>query len=140
MSCPQCFTGHPKSGEPKGQVSVIHGRNTYVAQPEDEAVEIKGTIVIIPDVFGWEFVNNRLVADHYASQGAFKVYLPDFMDGTASPPWLLDVSAALFKTSKGWTDYLLLPCVFAFSLPPNIHFKVLLFLVLVYVYSVQCST
>lgn len=42
---------------------------------------MKGIIVIVPDAFGWEFVNNRILADHYASAGDYLVYLPDFMDG-----------------------------------------------------------
>lgn len=92
-------------------MSVVYGRNTYIAQPEDNTVEIKGIIVMIPDAFGWEFVNNRLLADHYASQGSFKVYLPDFMDGAASPLWMMDVFASLMKENKKLKDYLQLPCV-----------------------------
>jgi hypothetical protein len=31
--------------------------------------------------FGWVFVNNKLLADHYADKGDYRVYLPDFMAG-----------------------------------------------------------
>lgn len=42
---------------------------------------MKGIVVIIPDAFGWEFVNNRLMVDEYARKGDFTVFLPDFMNG-----------------------------------------------------------
>ncbi len=36
---------------------------------------------MISDAFGWSFVNNRILADKYAKNGHFRVFLPDFMDG-----------------------------------------------------------
>jgi hypothetical protein len=67
MSCPDCFRGHEHEGTPKGKVVEIHGRPTYVSVPGD-GIEPKGIIVIVPDAFGWEFNNSRLMADHYATQ------------------------------------------------------------------------
>jgi hypothetical protein len=80
MSCPNCFSGHLNQGTPTGREEVIFGRNAYIAEPKS-GTAAKGIIVIIPDAFGWQFVNNRILADHYAARGDFKVYLPDFMDG-----------------------------------------------------------
>lgn len=80
MSCPDCFSGHAHSGTPLGEVKKIHGRDTYVAEPKN-GQSAKGIIIIVPDAFGWDFVNNRILADHYAAAGDFLVYLPDFMDG-----------------------------------------------------------
>jgi dienelactone hydrolase len=80
MSCPDCYAGHAHDGTPTGQVVKLHGLDTYVAEPA-EGRSARGIIVIIPDVFGWNFVNNRLLADHYASKGDYKVLLPDFMKG-----------------------------------------------------------
>ncbi|KAL4922562.1 hypothetical protein BDW62DRAFT_197233, partial [Aspergillus aurantiobrunneus] len=80
MSCPDCFTGHIHNGNPKGGIATLHSLETNIAEPTVPADQVKGIIVIIPDVFGWEFVNNRLLADHYAEMGAFRVYLPDFMN------------------------------------------------------------
>lgn len=88
MSCSECFKGHSHDGEPTGEVQEMFGRPTYVASPQDDK-PIKGIIVIVPDAFGWEFVNNRLLADQYALNGNFLVYLPDFMDGRSAPTWLL---------------------------------------------------
>lgn len=45
----------------------------------------KGTIVILPDLFGWAVSNCRLLADSYAREGGFLVLLPDFMDGSSPP-------------------------------------------------------
>ena len=80
MSCPQCFSGHINPGTPLGRIETIYGRRTYIAEPPDGKQPL-GIIVIIPDAFGQPFVNNKILADHYASLGQYLVYLPDFMDG-----------------------------------------------------------
>lgn len=80
MSCPACFSGHQSTQKPLGSVQKIHGRQTYVARPAD-GKEPKGIVVIISDAFGMPFVNNQILADHYANGGQYLVYLPDFMDG-----------------------------------------------------------
>ncbi|EWG42591.1 hypothetical protein FVEG_15456 [Fusarium verticillioides 7600] len=90
MPCSECFRGHSHDGQPTGEVQQMFGRLTYVASPPDNK-PAKGIIVIVPDAFGWGFVNNRLLADQYALNGDFLVYLPDFMDGRSAPTWLLDI-------------------------------------------------
>ena len=80
MSCPQCFTGHVNPGTPTGRFDTVHGLRTYVAEPA-AGKRVLGIIVIIPDAFGVEFINNQIVADHYASATQCLVYLPDFMNG-----------------------------------------------------------
>ena len=67
-----------KEGTPTGTVTTLHGLNTYIARPEGTP---KGLVVMIPDIFGWEVSNSRLLADSYAKIGGFLVYLPDFMAG-----------------------------------------------------------
>jgi len=94
MSCPDCFSGHVHEGQPRGNVTKLYGLDTYTSEPTGGR-PVKGIIVIIPDAFGWEFVNNRLLADHYADKGNYKVYLPDFMNGTAAPAYLLDSTRAV---------------------------------------------
>ena len=81
MSCPQCFTGHINSGTPTGRWGTVYGLRTYIAEPAAGKPAL-GIVVIIPDAFGVDFVNNQILADHYASAGQFVVYLPDFMNGT----------------------------------------------------------
>ncbi|PYH92901.1 alpha/beta-hydrolase [Aspergillus ellipticus CBS 707.79] len=100
MSCPDCFSGHVHAGVPKGEVITLHGLNTYVTEPAKGADAVKGIIVIIPDAFGWEFVNNRILADHYADKGKYRVYLPDFMKGNAAPVWSIETLRAVMRTSS----------------------------------------
>jgi dienelactone hydrolase len=80
MSCADCYTGHEHAGTPRGSETSqpLHGLPTYVSRP---AGEPKGAVVFIPDMFGWRFVNNRLLCDAYAEKGGFVVYLPDLMAG-----------------------------------------------------------
>lgn len=80
MSCPDCFAGSVHDGQPTGQITKLHGLDVYVSSPP-EGHPSKGIVIIVPDAFGWEFVNNRLLADHYAEKGNFTVYLPEFMNG-----------------------------------------------------------
>ncbi|MCJ1238274.1 hypothetical protein MMC14_006263 [Varicellaria rhodocarpa] len=69
MSCPDCFSGHVHAGTPTGKTTKLHGLDVYVAEPTESSTPPKGIIIIIPDAFGWEFVNNRILADHYADRG-----------------------------------------------------------------------
>lgn len=81
MSCPDCFRGSERiDANPTGKVITLHGLPTYVAEPP-AGRSSKGIVVIIPDAFGWEFVNNRLLVDEYARKGDFAVFMPDFMNG-----------------------------------------------------------
>ena len=80
MACADCFKGHVHDGTIKGREIKLHGLDVYVSEPPADRA-VKGIIVMIPDAFGWDFINNRLVADNYAAKGSFKVYLPDFMNG-----------------------------------------------------------
>ena len=78
--CKDCVSGFAHSGTPVGATSKIHGFNTYVSGPPAGSSP-KGIVVIIPDAFGWEFVNTRVLADTYARKGSLVVYVPDFMNG-----------------------------------------------------------
>jgi hypothetical protein len=80
MSCADCFSGHVHAGAPTGSETTLAGLPTYVSRPP-EGREIKGVVMFIPDMFGWAFVNNRLLSDAYAEKGGFVVYLPDLMGG-----------------------------------------------------------
>lgn len=89
MSCPDCFSGEPRRDgvEPQGRMMKLHGLDTYVAGPSADSHNARrqGALVIIPDAMGIDFVNNKLLADAYASKGGYTVYLPDFMRGQS--PW-----------------------------------------------------
>ena len=76
--CASCMTGSIHD-EPTGTVETISNLPTYVAKPT--GTPKPGIIVIIPDMFGWDFINNRLITDEYAEKLGRVVYLPDFMNG-----------------------------------------------------------
>jgi dienelactone hydrolase len=89
MACPDCFRGRVHEGTPRGKIIKLYGLDTYVSDPTENRTA-KGIIVIIPDAFGLPFVNNQLLADHYAEKSDYRVYLPDFM-----------ASKLLLKTDAG---------------------------------------
>ncbi|KAK5998380.1 Hydrolase pyvD-like protein [Cladobotryum mycophilum] len=94
MSCPDCFTGELHEGDPRGTITKAYGLDAYVTEPSN-GEPAKGIIIMIPDAFGWEFVNLRLLADKYADKGGYKVYLPDFMDGHSAPLSMLETMKTL---------------------------------------------
>ncbi|TKX20575.1 hydrolase-like protein 5 [Elsinoe australis] len=77
-----CATGSLHTGTPTGTVSKLHGFDAYIARPPQDT-KPKGSVVIIPDIFGWTLPNTRILADEYAKKGPFNVYLPNFMNGNA---------------------------------------------------------
>jgi len=79
MPCQDCASGTLHGGTPTGKVIALHGLPTYVTEPPSGTP--KGIVVIIPDAFGWELPNTRVLADSYAKKGNFRVYVPEFMDG-----------------------------------------------------------
>ncbi|OBT91118.1 hypothetical protein VE02_00084 [Pseudogymnoascus sp. 03VT05] len=95
-SCKNCLTGYMKTEKPTGTVSTIHGLETYVATPPNAP---QGLIVMIPDIFGWETNNSRLLADSLSQDGDYLVYLPDFMNGTAPPPGTMELMDSLLGPS-----------------------------------------
>lgn len=78
--CADCAQGALHGGTPAGKTTELYGLQTYVAEPP-AGVKPKGIIVINADAFGWELINNRILADNYAEKGSFKVLLPDFFNG-----------------------------------------------------------
>jgi dienelactone hydrolase len=122
MSCQDWFKGTVHEGQPRGRVIKLHGLDTYVSEPTNGRT-VKGIIVVIPDAFGWVFVNNKLLADHYADKGDYRVYLPDFMagklkslhlgpqfdakslSGWSAPVWMLD-TIRVMETPGNWISKL----------------------------------
>ncbi|OCL07540.1 dienelactone hydrolase family protein [Glonium stellatum] len=88
MSGQCCAAGEIHSGTPTGRVAKVHGLDCYIAEPP-KGTSPKGVVVIIPDVFGWNLPNSRILADNYATKGGFLVYLPEFMDGNGAPADLI---------------------------------------------------
>jgi dienelactone hydrolase len=98
MVCKDCFNGsvHTSSHTPAGTVTTLHNLPCYIAAPTSSSPP-KGIIIFIPDVFGWELINNRLLADSYASAG-YKVLLPDFHNGGAIAGEMMDVMETMMDS------------------------------------------
>ncbi|EPS42228.1 hypothetical protein H072_3896 [Dactylellina haptotyla CBS 200.50] len=100
--CKDCIQGSIHEGEAKGEVTTVHGFDTYVAHPPSTAGESPAVIVLLPDGLGWTGPNLRLTADRYAARTGCKVYLPDFMAGRSMPQWLLDFP--IEEIAYNWTS------------------------------------
>ena len=103
MSCPQCAVGTLHTGTPEGHIETIHGLPTYIADPP-AGQKSKGLIVFLPDAFGLELVNNRLLADKYAKKTGARVYLPDFMNGHYMGAHMFEVMDVILKKNGTWMD------------------------------------
>lgn len=62
--CEDCVTGFLKSGKTTGEIKEVGGVSAYFA-PSTSHTSNKA-IIVISDIFGWEFVNARLYADELA--------------------------------------------------------------------------
>jgi dienelactone hydrolase len=111
MACPACVTGTLHVGNPTGTEETLYGLPTYVASPPSGTAP-KGTVVIIPDAFGWTFTNNRVLADSYAQKGNFRVLLPDFMDGCVLSPDLLICMDAILEKHESFGVHTLWKAVY----------------------------
>ncbi|THH18711.1 hypothetical protein EW146_g2328 [Bondarzewia mesenterica] len=81
--CKHCISGVRLEGTPEGTFETINGIKTYVAKPTVDYPKDKA-LLFLPDVFGFELENNRLLVDDFAKNG-FQVYFPDLFDGDAVP-------------------------------------------------------
>lgn len=75
MSVPKCCTtGFEWDGEPDGRTIPFptSSNQAYVTGSSSSVA-----ILFICDLFGWEFRNNRLLADHLARAVGATVYVPD---------------------------------------------------------------
>ncbi|KAJ5182096.1 hypothetical protein N7449_012243 [Penicillium cf. viridicatum] len=85
MPCADCYRGHDHPGPIHGLETRLHGHGVYVTEPQSKHAAQKGLIVVLSDAFGWNTANLRRLADSYAERTSSKVYVPDFMYGTAAP-------------------------------------------------------
>ncbi|KAL7412514.1 dienelactone hydrolase [Mrakia frigida] len=95
-----CISGTLHSGIPTGLTSTLHGLPTYIASPEGGNKE--KTVVWVSDIFGWELVNTRLVADEWAKQGWY-VLLPDVLGGSVVPHELLNAIVPNLREQESQT-------------------------------------
>jgi len=121
MSCPDCFRGGKTLEHPKGREATVHGLQTYIATPPAGTTP-KGVILFATDAFGWQFPNNRVLADHYASRGGYLVYVPDFMGGRAIPAHGLELMDRVMGKAATWADALWKPWYVLQMVPHMVSF------------------
>jgi len=81
--CEHCIKGVTHEGTPKGKLEKIGGIESYVATPAGEYPKEKA-ILLLPDVFGLQLVNAKLLADDFAANGV-KTIIPDYLNGDPIP-------------------------------------------------------
>ncbi|SNX84240.1 related to AIM2 - cytoplasmic protein involved in mitochondrial function or organization [Melanopsichium pennsylvanicum] len=84
--CVHCVSGFRIPGEPKGQMEVIHGLSTYVAQPANPSSDSASkAIIYFYDAFGLKLDNNKIIPDKLADATGLTVYVPDIFNGGGVP-------------------------------------------------------
>lgn len=103
MSCPDCFRGSEHThSEPTGTIETIHGLRSYVAGGSDPS-RSKSAILYLPDAFGLKLVNNKLLADQYASATGCRVYIPDVLYNGGADPALMPKMETIMTPLESWS-------------------------------------
>ncbi|KAF2464922.1 alpha/beta-hydrolase [Lindgomyces ingoldianus] len=90
MTCRDCFRGGRATGDPTGEISAQYGLSTYVAGTPSTTTSAS-TVIFLTDAFGLKLVNNKLLADAYASATGFRVLVPDIIPGGACSPDVMPI-------------------------------------------------
>jgi dienelactone hydrolase len=94
MDC--CVTGYLDVGETRGTDGTLGGFPAYFARP---AIPTTKALMICTDVFGYNLINIRLLADTVCRETGLLVVVPDLFDGDALPVSLMDMVEA---KADGW--------------------------------------
>ncbi|KAH8926535.1 alpha/beta-hydrolase [Atractiella rhizophila] len=81
--CKACVSGVIHEGEAVGTIDNINGVKCYIGKPSVEYPKNKA-LLFLPDVFGLEFINNKLLVDAYAKNGFYTVLI-DYFEGDSIP-------------------------------------------------------
>ena len=124
MSCPDCFRGSVHThAELTGKTETLHGVSTYIAGGSDSS-RSKSTIIYLPDAFSHKLVNNKILADKYASATGCRVLFPDVVLNGGMPASVLHGVEYIMESSlsvynilpKAWTVLKLLPNAIPFMI------------------------
>ncbi|KAJ3985624.1 alpha/beta-hydrolase [Lentinula detonsa] len=81
--CDDCFKGVTHEGTPKGKWEKIGGIDCYVGTPSVDYPKDKA-LLFLPDVFGMQLINNKLLVDDFAANGILTFGL-DYFFGEPIP-------------------------------------------------------
>lgn len=71
-----CIKGFRWDAQPKGHETRLGNNNCYVTGDSNSKV----AVIVIHDLYGWKFLNSRILADHYAEEVNAVVYVPDLYE------------------------------------------------------------
>lgn len=74
-----CLKAFQWNGTPSGHETTLASVRCYKTSSSN--TNPKTAILLVHDLLGWEFLNCRLLADHYAAETNSTVYVPDFFGG-----------------------------------------------------------
>lgn len=105
MACVDCFGGHEHAhGQLKGVEEQLYGYQCYVGRPPPGSAKTSPSqILFIPDAFGLNLVNNKLLVDRYATETGCKVVMPSIIPGGGLPVYMIQMIDTL-TTPTAWTD------------------------------------
>ena len=94
-----CCAGIPGVGTPIGTEHIDSNNIKYYITQPTTTNEIKNdkAIIIISDVFGYDSIHTRIIADRYANATQCKVYVPDVLKSQALPERLMIPLTGLMK-------------------------------------------
>jgi len=93
-----CCSGIPGVGTPKGSENMDSNNiKYYITDSTNVGNNNDKVVVIISDVFGYDSVHTRIIADRYADGIGCKVYVPDVMKSHALPERLMVPLTGLMK-------------------------------------------
>lgn len=78
MASQCCISGFQWDGTPTGIEGTLADNKSYIAGSNADVA-----VMVIHDMFGWTFVNERLLCDDYAKEIGATVYMPDLYARTS---------------------------------------------------------
>lgn len=75
-ACADFFTGSVRAAQPAGHLEILFDVQTYVTRGTATS---NSTIIFLTDDFGLNLVNNKLLADQYASKTGLRVLVPNLL-------------------------------------------------------------
>lgn len=88
MASVTCCTGTLDEGKPNGEIIEVAGFKCYQAaksSSSSDSFDSEKLIIILPDIFGHEFINTQIVADAFSKELNCLCIIPDLFDGGACP-------------------------------------------------------
>lgn len=97
--CGNCFTGTIRTATPNGHDETIHGLPSYITRGTATS---NSTIIFLPDAFGVNLVNNKLLADQYASRTGFRILMPNLLPGGGVPLVMMGLNKTMMTATPWW--------------------------------------